>query len=270
MTPPAGTRPYPPAAAGYGTAGGWLTMLRPAGARPGGRMLVFPHAGAGPFALTGLAALVPPDVEVLGVTLPGREHRAAEPGTTCARLVDGVEGGLRALPPLPTAFFGCSVGALFALLVASRRPALCDHLVVASQTPGPQPRAALRATGERDLMRVLQDAGDTPSVILEDPDIRASLLARLEGDLRLGAEAEPEAGTARVAAPLTVLAGLADPLVPADRLSDWPRHTTAHCRVVALSGGHFAFLERDHGRMVRVVLDDVRAELLGARAAGTG
>lgn len=247
----------------------WLCVLR--SAEPARcRVLVFPHAGAGPHALAALADLIPADVEVLGVTLPGREHRLDEPaGTTAARLADAVGRSLRARPALPTAFFGCSVGALLALLVAARLPRSCDHLVVASQTPGRQPRAALRATGERDLMRVLQDAGDTPSVILEDADIRASLLARLEADLRLGADAEPEAGTARVAAPITVLGGLSDPLVPADRLAAWDAHTSAHCRVVSLSGGHFAFLEPRHHGLVRALLADLRAELLGVRSVLT-
>ncbi|MER6081418.1 alpha/beta fold hydrolase [Streptomyces sp. NPDC001833] len=235
----------------------WLTELhRPAG-RPRHRIVVFPHAGAGPHALGGLVDLLPAGAEVLAVSLPGRERRLAEtPETTLTRMLAALATELSTHDPLPTTAFGCSVGALLAVRAAHRLPALFDGVVAASQAPGPGPRWPLHVTGEQDLLTVLGQAGDVPETILADPDIRSSVLLRLRADIRLGAEAEQDFADVRLSVPVTVLGGLGDPLVPAHTLSGWVEHSSAECRVVLLSGGHFAFLAADHHRIVSAVLGD--------------
>ncbi|MDX6354066.1 MAG: hypothetical protein QOF98_969, partial [Streptomyces sp.] len=168
----------------------WLCSLREP-ERAGHRVVLFPHAGAGPYALNHLVAMVPPTAEVLALSLPGREGRLREsPRSRLADVLDAVEAELRERAPLPTVLIGCSVGALLAVRTAERLAGLCGGVLVAGQTPGGHERPALYAEGERELLRVFTAAGDTPPAILADADIRASLLARLHADLRLGAEAE--------------------------------------------------------------------------------
>ncbi|MGF1428114.1 thioesterase II family protein [Kitasatospora sp. LaBMicrA B282] len=241
----------------------WFTELR-VPERPRGRVLLFPHAGSGPHALAGLAALLPADLEVLGVTLPGREHRFAEApdATDLAELLTRVPAALDGLPPLPLVLFGCSVGALLALHTAARLGAAnCAHLVLAAQVPGDRPRAALRARTEAELLEVFGAAGDTPAAVLADADLRAGLLARLAADLRLGEAAAADFAALRVDLPITVLGGLADPLVDPATLPEWQHHTTAACRVVTLSGGHFAFGEPRHAPVLRAVLTEATDRL---------
>lgn len=235
----------------------WLCALREP-VRPRHRVLLLPHAGAGPYALNRLVAMVPDSAEVLVLTLPGREHRLAEPPRSRLKdVLDAVEAELLDRAPLPTVVFGCSVGALLAVRIAQRMPQLCGGVIVASQTPGAHERPALYAEGERELLRIFTAAGDTPPAILADHDIRASLLARLHADLRLGAEAEWGFADIRLQVPVTVFGGLHDPLAAARHLHGWAQHTTGECRVVMLSGGHFAFLAPHHRELVGSVLRDM-------------
>jgi pyochelin biosynthetic protein PchC len=249
--------------------GQWLSVLRRP-PRPVRRVVLFPHAGAGPHALNGLVTMVPADAEVLALTLPGREHRFAEaPRATVEQVLTAVESGLRERPALPTLMFGASVGALLAVRAARRLADLAGGVVVAAQSPGAHERWALHARGERQLLRVFTAAGDTPAAVLADPDMRASLLERLSADLRLGAEAERGFPDIRLTVPLTVLGGLEDALVPAAHLPGWARHTTGTCRVVTLSGGHFAFLAPGHRGVVGAVLREA-AGALRDHGAGEG
>ncbi|MCD9878934.1 thioesterase II family protein [Streptomyces guryensis] len=235
----------------------WLTEVHRPSGQPRHRVVVFPHAGAGPHALTGLVDLLPAGTEVLAVSLPGRERRLAEtPQTTLTRVLAALATDLAAHEPLPTTAFGCSVGALLAVRAAHRLPELFDGVVAASQAPGPGPRWPLHVTSEQDLLTVVDQAGDVPETILADADIRASILFRLRADIRLGAEAEQDFADVRLSVPLTVLGGLSDPLAPAHTLSGWVQHSSADCRVVLLTGGHFAFLAPDHHRVVSAVLGD--------------
>lgn len=235
----------------------WLTELHNPSGRPRHRVVVFPHAGAGPHALTGLVDLLPAGTEVLALALPGRERRLAEtPETTLTRVLAALATELAAREPLPTTAFGCSVGALLAVQAARRLPELFSGVVVASQSPGPGPRWPLHVSSEQDLLAVLNQAGGVPETILADPDIRASILLRLRADIRLGAEAEQDFAEVRLAVPLTVLGGLRDRLVSAHTLSGWVQHSSADCRIVLLTGEHFAFLAPDHHRVVSAVLGD--------------
>ncbi|NYI04914.1 thioesterase II family protein [Allostreptomyces psammosilenae] len=234
----------------------WTPMRRPPA--PRSRLLVFPHSGAGPAALLTLLELLPDEVEVWGLTLPGRGDRYREsPRTTWAQVRASVEDEVGALPPLPTVLFGCSLGALLATRVAALLPEATAALVVASQSPGTRHRRADDAREEPELLAVLRDAGGMPEALLADPDVRAELLTRLAGDLRLGAEAAVEFGRVRVGAPITVFGGLSDPLVPADCLPGWAEHTTSRCRILGLDGGHFAFLAMEHREFVAAVFRQV-------------
>jgi surfactin synthase thioesterase subunit len=243
---------------GAASAPSWLTELHRPQGQARRRVVVFPHAGAGPHALTALVDLLPAGTEVLAVSLPGRERRLTEtPQTTLTRVLTALATELAVREPLPTTAFGCSVGALLAVRAAHQLPELFDGVVVASQAPGPGPRWPLHVTGEQDLITVLDQAGDIPEMILADADIRASILLRLSADIRLGAEAEQDFADIRLSVPLTVLGGLSDPLVPAHGLSGWVQHSSADCRVVLLTGGHFAFLAPEHRRVVSAVLGDL-------------
>src|SRR6478609_4610386 len=83
------------------------------------RLICLPHAGAGASMFNDWPGLLPPEVEVVGVQLPGRQDRIKEkPFTDVSRLVATVAHVIRPLLDLPVAFFGHSGGALLAFELA--------------------------------------------------------------------------------------------------------------------------------------------------------
>ncbi|MEU5088548.1 thioesterase domain-containing protein [Streptomyces sp. NPDC021356] len=213
-------------------------MLRPA-ARPGPRVVVFPHAGSGARRYREVPAGLPPYVEVVGVTLPGRERRAGcVPGTTLARAVAGIGAELRAPAAGRTVFYGHSLGALLALLTAHAGQARCDALVVSCALPGRRgfPRPDLLGT-HAGLTAVLALHGLAADA-LEDtslPDARRTLAH----DLALAQDALLAVDGLRVGVPLTALAGADDPLVPLATLPQWADLTSGPFRSRQVEGGHF-------------------------------
>jgi surfactin synthase thioesterase subunit len=239
----------------------WFTWLRKP-ERAAARVVLFPQAGGGVYALAGLVPLLPPDVEVLSLALPGRDRRFGEPPRTdpCT-VLDETETALRSLPPVPTLLFGCSVGALLATRAAARLTDACSALVVAGQLPGDHHRRPLHATGTAALTQVLAEAGDTPAAVLADADFAASLLNRLDADLRLGRAAESAFDDVRCDAPILAIGGLTDPFVSPGLLPGWAAHTHSTCTLLTLPGGHFAFLEPPNRPLVGAVLGHVLAGL---------
>ncbi|MEV0456298.1 thioesterase II family protein [Catellatospora methionotrophica] len=218
----------------------WWSPLRPPAAAPARRrLLVLPHSGAGPNSYRPLLGGLPGDVEVRGLTLPGRERRLGE--RTGASLDDVLSSLGELGDPLPTVVFGHSLGALLAMWVACELGGDCAGVIVSGQAPGASRRWRHRPPTEAEMIELLE-AGDVPlPKALYTPRWRAVLLDALRADLRLGAEAA-DFDRIRLDAPLTVLAGQADRLVDPTALGCWARHTSASCRTRLLPGGHFAVL----------------------------
>ncbi|WP_035847374.1 thioesterase II family protein [Kitasatospora azatica] len=220
------------------------------------RVLLCPHSGAGPAALLGLIELLPATVEVLALTLPGREHRFTEaPQTSPAELLASVDDELRPLPALPTVAVGHSVGALLAAAVADHLgPTGCQALVVSGQSPPAVPNWADGAVHTTDLLRLVRLGGETPESVLADDGWREFILARLRADLALGAQVRAGLRGRELRCPIAVLGGLDDPVVPSRTLAGWRAVTRAPFHPTALAGGHFAILAAEHRRPVAAAL----------------
>ncbi|MER5868738.1 thioesterase domain-containing protein [Streptomyces sp. NPDC002044] len=260
---PAPTPPAPPTESGPAVRptgqpepGRWTVRLRPARHTAAARVVAFAHSGSGPNALLPLLRRLHPDAEVLGVTLPGRERRFTE---SCAGLPDDIDGALAAVlaelsaeSPLPTVYFGHSMGAAFAAALVLAEPGLC-HKLVLSGHPRLESRAGRAADWtEEDLLDVVRLGGGTPEEFLADPVIRDHLLHLLRCDLTLGRRlAERNAGRP-LPVPPTVLGGLHDELVPPAELDRWAERGPLRRRL--FPGGHFYLLDEAN-------LDEVAAEI---------
>ncbi|MFI5763604.1 thioesterase II family protein [Streptomyces sp. NPDC051563] len=212
------------------------------------RLLVFPHSGAGPNTLLPLVEGLPAYVEVLGLSLPGRERRFGEtPGCRLDQVLDSVSDEVLVRDPLPTVVFGHSLGALLATRVGGLLGPQCRAAVVSGQMPGRSRRPAHATTTDEDAVRLLLlESGGTPAWLLQDPVMLEHITCALRADIALSREAAVGFEDVRLDAPLYVLGGTSDPLVPHEPLDGWASHTTGECRVRRFDGDHFFLLAQEH------------------------
>lgn len=92
----------------------WFTNWRNAADQVGQITLVcLPHAGAGASVYARWAALLPPWIDLVGITLPGRESRISEPPlTSMDEVISRLGPAVSARVQEPFALFGHSLGAL--------------------------------------------------------------------------------------------------------------------------------------------------------------
>ncbi|MEV0455758.1 thioesterase II family protein [Catellatospora methionotrophica] len=233
-------------AAGTGqalTASRWWTPLRPRLTGPvNARLLVAPHAGGGPSSYARVVGELPADVEILGLTLPGRERRLGEPAGAS---LDDVLASLDdvAGPWPPTVVFGHSLGASLGLHLAHRLGDRCAGLVASGQTPSARDRWVDGLATDDELLRLLDLSGGTVPEALAHPAWRAAVLDALRADLRLGAQAAERGAGLRLEVGITAVAGREDLLIEVAALPTWSVHTTARCSVHLIDGGHFSIFE---------------------------
>ncbi|MFC7385212.1 thioesterase II family protein [Sphaerisporangium rhizosphaerae] len=245
-------------------AGTWTAALRAARGEPEGRVVVFPHAGAGPNALMPLLAALPDTYDVLGVTLPGRERRFSEsydrtpedPGA----VVDGVLAELTGLPSCATVYFGHSMGVSVAVAVALADPGACARLVLSAHPPAGVKFEREAAWNDAVLLEVVRLGGGTPQEIMDSPFWRTYVLGLLRSDLTLAARLVRRNLDGRITMPLTVLGGDRDELVSVRELVAWQDRAEAGARMRVFPGGHFYLLDEPNRRAVA-------AEITGAFSA---
>ncbi|HEY1571924.1 MAG TPA: alpha/beta fold hydrolase [Pseudonocardiaceae bacterium] len=244
----------------------WLSLLRPGRRGPLRRAIVVPHAGAGPNALAPMWECLPDDIEVVGVTLPGRERRFAERASSVGGdpnvVISGVLRDIRQLRPVPTVLFGHSMGAAIAAALADLEPGWFDSLVVSAYPTGPSEAVPDPAEHRRRLLDLVEKAGGTPAEVMASPVWQNHLLDVLGSDLALAnGFAGRELGRLRV--PLTVLHGGDDPLVGPTEPAVWAARVAAGVRFRTLPGGHFYLLDE----MTRYAVATEIAATLSYRAA---
>ncbi len=239
----------------------WLFPLRkrPKDAPPEtARLVVFPYAAAGAASLRPLVAGLPAEIEVLGVSLPGRERRFSEPPVAGhEEIVTAVAHELADLEPLPTWFLGHSMGVSLALACAAATPALCHGVVISARKPTGVALETLRGLDDDDIVGFFTAAGNTAPKLLEDDFWRTKLIELFRSDTRLDAETTHAMDGVRLESPLLILGGADDPYVPPAELRDWAQRTAGRCETRILPGAHFFLLDPDNRDAVQQALDEV-------------
>ena len=218
-----------------------------------------------------LGELLPSDVEVCPIELPGRATRAREqPFTHVPLLAVAIAQAMRPLLDRPYAIFGYSLGALLAFEVArllrrEQRP-LPVHLFVAARhaphVPSPHPTRYMWTDDE--LIEELHTLGGTPKEVLENRDLLEFLLPYLRADFTLDDTYEHKQ-EAPLPCPLTAFGGLVDSGVPQASLEAWRTHTRGACRVYLYPGGHF-FMHQTMPQIAEVISAALRLQVQSAGA----
>ena len=229
------------------------------------RLLCVPFAGAGALAFRGWTPVLPSHVEAFAVQLPGREDRLREPAFEAWQpMMDVLTAAIAPLPWLPTAIFGHSLGAVIGLELGrwmqARQPGRLKH-VFASGRPWPGSSAAdpgdLRALPDDELLQALDRQYGSLSTSLSHPDIRDLTLPILRADLRL-LDSYRYAESPALDCPLTVFAGIDDPMMSAENLEGWRHETQSRFRVRMLDATHL-FIDSHRTELVADIGFDLDA-----------
>ena len=153
-------------------------------ARPAVRLFCFPYAGVGASVYHPWHNLLPSQIEVLCVQLPGREARLREqPYRHITDVVEAVQLDIEPLLDRPFAFFGHSLGALVAFGLARRLCRQSGHVPVhlffssrrAPHLPDPFPPTG-ELSDEEFIVAIQHRYNGIPRAILQNSELLALLL----------------------------------------------------------------------------------------------
>lgn len=223
------------------------------------RLLCLPHAGgSAPFFLPVARALAP-DVDVLAVQYPGRQDRRAEPGVDdIGVLADHVAREARRWADTPLAIFGHSMGATLGFEVARRLAPDVPLLgLVASGRSAPSCVRVeqVHRYDDTQLLGEIRSLAGTDTQVFDDDEIVRMILPALRVDYRAVETYRCEPG-ARIAAPITVLTGDADPRTSLEQARAWEGHTDGEFELRVFPGGHF-YLNDQPAAVLAAVVDRI-------------
>ncbi|MGI5176779.1 thioesterase II family protein [Dactylosporangium sp. CA-152071] len=220
----------------------WVRRVPREGARL--RLVCLPFAGGGASVYQGMAALLPPWIEVLAVQPPGHEDRSREPlPASIPGLVTACAIALRPYTTMPYALYGHCAGALLAHEVAhemGRRFGTWPQRLIAAEQPAPQappPPAPLHLRSDEDLLASIRDRGGLPEAVAGNAQLLEFLLPVLRHDFALW-ENYRHRPRPPLPVPITTVRGTTGS-VDETALAGWAEQTTAGRTGVTVEGGHY-------------------------------
>jgi medium-chain acyl-[acyl-carrier-protein] hydrolase len=209
------------------------------------RLICLPYGGGGASVYHSLASLLPEEIEVVALQLPGREDRSAEaPPTNLRRLVHTSAIALAPYCATPFAFYGHCAGALLAYELAHQLDAKFGcrptHFVAAAQhAPDVPPTSLLlRPLPDEELLDVVKERGGLPDAVAENSELTRFLLPLLRSDFALWRQYAYQPRTP-LSCPVTTLRGADDDVADAPSVQAWRGHTTAGFTHHEVEGGHY-------------------------------
>lgn len=228
------------------------------------RLVCFPSAGSGTSAYGRWATMLPGDVELLGVQLPGHESRLREPLIPDLHTIaDEVALELRATPEVPTAFFGHSMGALIAYETAQRlrNTSAAPRALIVSARIAPTLIETREPFGELDDEAFIEAMdrryGGVPALLREDAEFRELYLPPLRADV-MAVSAYRARDVQPLDCPIHALGGADDAATSRDGLDAWRGHTSGRFTLQILPGGHF-FVQSARSDVVAFVSREMKA-----------
>ncbi len=246
----------------------WLAAHRPRPQRQV-RLFCFPYAGGSAAAYRRWPELMPEDIEVCPVELPGRGHRFSEPARLQLEgLTAEIHAGLAPMLGEPYALFGHSLGAMVAFEFARRLTAAGDPLPVRLFVSGqraphrPDPKPPLHDLPDGAFLEEIRALGGTPPDIFANPELMELFLPILRADFQMG-ETFVWVPSGPLPVPLSALGGLEDDQVSLEDLAGWQAYTRADFRIRRFPGDHF-FLCQSESQVVVAIVEQLRDRVCSA------
>jgi medium-chain acyl-[acyl-carrier-protein] hydrolase len=249
----------------------WIVRPRP---NPAASMRLFclPYAGGGASLYRAWAGLLPAEIELCAIQLPGREQRIGDPAyTTMTELVAELAEQLDPwVADLPYALFGHSLGALVAYELAQELRANAAgprHLFVSASPPPPSAgqRRPIHTLPDSQFIAELRRLKGTPEEVLQHRELMELLLPVLRADFTLLNTYTPRQQPP-LPCPIAAFAGVADQEIPADVVQRWQEHTAASFRLRVVPGDHF-FLHSAGPALIQAIRYDLAPALRPASPA---
>jgi len=231
------------------------------------RLFCFPYAGGNAAIFRAWPTLLPPEIDVCPIQLPGRSDRIGEPPFTwLPHLLAALLPALVAEVDRPFALFGHSMGAIIAYEAArwlSRQYDLPPVHLFVSARRAPHVAAShppFHTLSPERFLQILRDLDGTPEAVLQDAAFMNVLLPLLRADFTL---AETYASQTRHATedpltcPISAFGGTQDRMVQRAGLTAWREETSGPFRLHMLEGGHF-FLHSQQRSLLAALAADLQ------------
>ncbi len=228
----------------------WLKIFKPNPAAKL-RLICFPFAGGGAQFFRPWQAMLPPEVELCAVQLPGRESRFSEPPVQ--RADELIESFMADCPQpwenKPYAVFGHSMGGLLAYewlrrIHTSNLTMPAGLIVSARRAPQkPDTRPPLRNLPEPEFIHELQCLQGTPQEVMQSRELLDLILPVLRSDFTL-CETCSYQDHPPLDCPIFAYGGLQDHTVDRDEVDAW-RQRTSETFTVRMFPGHHFFIQSD-------------------------
>jgi len=224
--------------------------------KPLRRIVAFPYSGGSVMMFKRIAELLP-DTEVIGVQLPGRGLRIAEePSRNMQLMVTSIAKLIVELPPMPTYFYGHSLGATIAydtaLYLEERNQQLIEKLLVGANKSVTVSlnTSPISHLPDEEFVTEVQKYNGIPQELLSNREVLAIFLPSMKSDFNLmenydypGRQLNTE---------IIAIHGRNDPMVSEEQMKEWATVTTKRFSMYVLDADHF-FLERQTEALVEVI-----------------
>jgi medium-chain acyl-[acyl-carrier-protein] hydrolase len=222
----------------------WITCPQPSPAAKL-RLFCFAYAGGGASVFREWSKVLPAEIEVCAVQLPGRETRLREPAITRLQpLVAAISQAIAPICDRPFALFGHSMGSLVSYEVAHclhRHTGLYPaHLFVSgARAPHlPDPDPPIHALPQTEFLQELKQFNGTPIAVLENTELMELLLPTLRADFEV-LETYTYQEHPPVSCPISACGGTDDHTVSSEQLAVWQIHTNNRFSLRFFPGDHF-------------------------------
>jgi medium-chain acyl-[acyl-carrier-protein] hydrolase len=228
------------------------------------RLFCLPYAGGGTLIFRNWPDLLPADIKVCPIRLPGRENRiGTAPFRRISDLTDALICDLVPFLDRPYAVFGHSMGALLGFEMVRtlrRREAPLPRRLLVSGCWAPQapfPHNPLHTLPRNEFIARLREYGGTPEAVLDHAELMDLFIPVLRADFEM-VETYAYTPEKPLECPISAFGGEWDERVSQEDLADWAEQTESDFKLSLFPGDHF-FL---HGREAALAKEIARVLLI--------